>query len=120
MGTTPNALYRRGNATSARMDHVRAGIDIAMANAGGTDWVLAHSGGVSCFDYNPPPGNGPIWHLPAGAPYPDELYLRDDRNGHWTWEPGMHMSLADFKARLAAVGRNFAKLPAVGGPKAYP
>ena len=75
---------------------------------GGDDWVLGRSGGVSCFDYTPPLGTGKIWTLPAQTGYPDELYLRDDGNGHWNWEPENDMSLADFKALLVAVGRNFA------------
>lgn len=108
MGTTPKALYRRGNATSPRVDHVRPSTDIAVISQGGVGWVLRQSGGVSCFDYTPPPGTGRIWLLPAGAPYPDELYLRDDGNGHWSWEPENDMPLADFRAILAALGRNFA------------
>jgi hypothetical protein len=107
MGTTPKALYRRGNATVPRIDNVRPS-DIAIISQTGVDWVRSRSGGVSCFDYTPPPGTGRIWYLPAGASYPDELYLRDDGNGHWNWEPEIDMTLADFKALLAAVGRNFA------------
>jgi hypothetical protein len=107
MGTTSKALYRRGNTTIPRLDHVRSS-DVTIINRGGDDWVLRRSGGVSCFDYTPPPGKGPIWSLPAQMDYPDELYLRDDGNGHWNWEPENDMTLADFKALLAAFGRNFA------------
>jgi hypothetical protein len=107
MGTTPKPLYRRGNATIPRMDNVRPQ-DITVSSNGGVDWVLRHSGGVSCFDYTPPPGTGRIWCLRAAIAYSDELYLRDDQNGHWNWEPENDMALTDFKALLAAVGRNFA------------
>ena len=107
MGTTPKALYRRGNATVPRMDNVRPS-DLAIIARAGDDWVLARSGGVSCFDYTPPPGIGRIWSLIAGSTYLDELYLRDDQNGHWTWEPDTDMTLADFKDLLVVVGRNFA------------
>jgi hypothetical protein len=120
MGTTPKALYRRGNATIPRMDNVRPIIDIAVINQGGVDWVLSRSGGVSCYDYTPPPGSGPIWELPAGTTYPDDLYLRDDQNGHWNWEPENDMTLAAFRALLVDVGRNFAKVLAVGGSKVSP
>jgi hypothetical protein len=102
------------------MDHVRPFTDIPVVNHGGVDMVLAFSGGVSCYDCNPPPGNGPIWELPQSSPHPDGLYLRDDGNGHWTWEPAVDMTLADFRTRLATVGRNFAKLAVVGGLRVSP
>ena len=106
MAMTPVDLYRRGNTSGPRMNHVRYS-DIATFINNGDEWVIGQSGGVSCFDINPPPGKGPIWCLPKGSPYSDELFLRDDRNTHWSWEPAHDMSMGDYRAVLATVGRNF-------------
>lgn len=89
------------------MDNVRAR-DLTIVNQNGVDWVLARSGGISCFDNPALLPAGPKWQLPRGTTYPDELYLRGPAGqGHWTWEPAMDMPLADFRALLASVGRNF-------------
>src|SRR3954454_23127525 len=107
MGITPVALYRRGNSTTARFDHVRVGTDVMSFMQNGTEWVVGRSGGVSTFSTNPPPGNGRIWALAAGASYPDPLYLNNDSGAHWSWEPSVDMPLTDYRSALAAVGRNF-------------
>ena len=107
MGTTPIDLYRRGNATSPRMDHVRP-IDVASFTRNGVEWVAARSGGISTFASSTPPGRGRIWRLPAGVFYPDELLLDNDHGNHWSWEPAQDMELTRYRALLAAVGRNFA------------
>jgi hypothetical protein len=110
MGTTTTGLYRRGNSTSPRMDHVRTGPngDLTVQNRNADDWVIGKSGGVSCFDYTPTPGTGREWTLVKGSTYSDDLYLRDDQNGHWSWEPAVDMKLEDFKNLLRRIGRNFA------------
>ncbi|TMJ87940.1 MAG: hypothetical protein E6G79_03360 [Alphaproteobacteria bacterium] len=110
MGTTTTGLYRRGNSTSLRMDHVRTGPngDLTVQNRNADDWVIGKSGGVSCFDYTPTPGTGREWTLVKGSTYSDDLYLRDDQNGHWSWEPAVDMKLEDFKDLLRRIGRNFA------------
>jgi len=46
--------------------------------------------------------------LVKGSTYSDDLYLRDDQNGHWSWEPAVDMKLEDFKDLLRRIGRNFA------------
>jgi len=106
MGTTPVDLYRRGNATSPRMDHVRS-IDVTSFTRNGVEWVAARSGGISAFASSSPPGRGRIWHLPAGGRYSDELVLNNDHGAHWSWEPAQDMELTRYRALLAAVGRNF-------------
>lgn len=46
---TTTDLYRRGNAASPRLDHVRVGKDILTFERDGVVSVTAHSGGVSTF-----------------------------------------------------------------------
>lgn len=107
MGTTPVAIYRTGNRAGPRLDNVRAR-DVSIVNRNGVDCVLARSGGVSCFDDPRLLPSGPRWKLPSGSPHPDELYLRGPTGqGHWTWEPATDMPLADFKAILTRLGRDF-------------
>ncbi len=89
------------------MDNIREK-DLKIINRNGEDWVVALSGGVSCFDDPALLPAGQVWRLPWGTIYPDELYLRGPAGqGHWTWEPAIDMPLADFRALLASVGRNF-------------
>jgi len=107
MGTTPVALYRRGNTTSARLDHVRLGIDVLSFPRNRVEWVTGRSGGVSSYATNPPPGNGRVWTLDAGTTYPDALYLYNDQDDHWSWEPAADMPLEDYRSALALVNRNF-------------
>jgi hypothetical protein len=107
MGTTPNDIYRRGNQTSPRMDHVRVPADVTNFMQNGVEWVQGRSGGISTFSSATPQGTGRIWHLPKGTTYSDELFLVNDQGDHWSWEPAHDMEMADFRGFLAAVGRNF-------------
>ena len=106
MGTTTVDLYRRGNASSARLDHVRRQ-DVTTYQQNGVEWVKGKSGGVSTFAVNSPPGAGRVWHLAQGTSYPPELYVWNDHGNHWSWEPDFDMSLADYRAALASVSGNF-------------
>ena len=85
MPTTTTDLYRRGNAVSPRMWHVRVGKDIGVFQINGIEWVAANSGGVSTFSVQPPGPNW--WLLPAGYVYPDELAVVNDHGDHYNWEP---------------------------------
>jgi hypothetical protein len=108
MAKTSTDLYRRGNAGSPRMAHVRIGKDIDVYSQSGVDWVSARSGGVSTFST---PGFGANWwHLPAGSDYPDELAVVNDHGNHFNWEPSVDMPLADFLTLLAGVESNFRKI----------
>ena len=108
MGTTPVALYRRGNSKTARLDHVRPGYDVITVARGGTERVLGRSGGVSTFATDPPPGNGKVWTLDAGTNYPDGiLYLWNDQDDHWSWEPAVDMPLDDYRQALRDVNGKF-------------
>ena len=106
MGITPVDLYRRGNATSARMDHVRP-IDVIIFTRNGVEWVAGRSGGISTFASAALPGHGRMWRLLAGTSYPDELVLDNDHGNQWSWEPATDMELTHYRALLAALGRNF-------------
>jgi hypothetical protein len=92
------------------MDRVRCPEDITIITKNGDEWVIARSGGVSCYDISPTGLKGPEWRLPEDAEYPDSLYLRPpdptDPN-HWTWEPNEDMTLARFKDLLLTVGQKF-------------
>jgi len=117
MPQTPVILYRRGNASGPRIDNVRNPNppdplhppDLAIISQGGVLSVIARSGGVSCFDTSPCPGNGTEWYLPKDTGYPAGLYLRGDPNepGHYTWEPDTDMTLDAYKALLRQVGLQF-------------
>jgi hypothetical protein len=99
-GPTPIALFRRGNATGPRLDHIRAGIDVAIFVRDGVEWVVGRSGGVSTFSRSPPPGGGRVWTLDAGSDYPDILFLNNDHADHWAWEPTADMPISDYRAAL--------------------
>lgn len=108
MPTTITDLYRRGNAGSSRMTHVRVGKDVPVFQINGIDWVAAHSGGVSTFSVQRPGANW--WHLPAGYDYPDELAVVNDHGDHFNWEPNVEMPLADYITLLADVESAFQKI----------
>jgi hypothetical protein len=89
------------------MDHVRQ-IDLTHEKRNGVDWVRGRSGGVSTFANSTPEGTGLIWHLAKGTTFSDELYLWNDVDDHWSWEPDHDMELNHYRSLLAVVGRNFA------------
>ena len=79
---TPVDLYRRGNATSPRMDHVLPNKDIAIYENNGQIWVketLADGqtpGGISTFSVQGMGNNW--WKLDRGTSIPSELELIND------------------------------------------
>jgi hypothetical protein len=108
MPQTTTDLFRRGNASSPRLTHVRIGKDIVTYASGGTDWVIARSGGVSTFSVQ---GLGPNWWLlPAGFDYPDDLLVVNDHGEHCNWEPNADLPLADYIRLLAGVEPAFRKV----------
>lgn len=108
MPETTTNLYRRGNASSPRMDHVRAGKDIYTFEKNGALWVAARSGGVSTFSIQDPGKNW--WELPQGYIYPDNLYVVNDHGNHYSWEPHVDMPLSDYVVLLAALNPHFVKV----------
>ncbi len=105
MGRTTCDLYRMGNATSARLDHVRP-IDVEHTVVAGVDWVRAGTGGVSTFSV-PAPGKGRWWKLAAGYDYGTLLLVWNDVGNHWSWEPSIDMPLSDYRSLLDTANRHF-------------
>jgi hypothetical protein len=101
MPETTTDLYRRGNASSPRLDHVRVGKDILAFERDGVLWVTAGTGGVSTFAH---PGVGlHWWRIPRGYTYPERLRVVNDHGDHYLWEPRADMPLTAYVALLATV-----------------
>jgi len=108
MPETTTDLYRRGSASSPRLDHVRVGKDIDAFERDSILWVRGRSGGVSTFSR---PGFGPHWwRLSQGYIYPGALDIVNDHGHHYSWEPNVDMPLATYGALLAAVHPHFIKV----------
>jgi hypothetical protein len=104
----PTDLYRRGSASSPRLDQVRTAKDIHTFEQDGILWVTARSGGVSTFSTL---GIGKNWwKLPQGAPYPHTLYVVNDHGNHYNWEPNTDMPFSAYVALLAALNPHFIKV----------
>lgn len=109
---TDRDLYRRGNTTSPKMDHVREGKDIpdGADMARNTDKVIVDGRervmGQSTFE-GMAPGKG-IWRLPSGTNL-GELGLRviNDEGDHWAVQPLEDMSKSAYKAALEQLNRLF-------------
>jgi hypothetical protein len=100
-------LYRMGNASSPRMDHVRSQ-DVEVYENNGELWVVERSGGISTFSVQ---GLGKNWWLLAvGTEVPTELFLINDYGNHWSWEPNCTMPIEDYKSALRRIGDNFCKV----------
>ncbi|WP_333454867.1 Tse2 family ADP-ribosyltransferase toxin [Microcoleus sp. Pol10D4] len=119
MPTTPVALYRKGNASSPRMDHVRPN-DIAVSEQQGELWVMptleegklsggmSRPEGISTYES---PGSGKNWYkLDLGTDIPPELELVNDRDGHWLFQPSRPMTLEKYKEALHLIGTFFCKI----------
>lgn len=105
-------LFRRGTASSPRLNKVRFGDDrlaqglrndVTTFEVNGEPWVRARDGGVSTFDA-PAPG-GHWWRLPAGTELPEEVVVvRDhatpDGRTHYTLAPSRDMAIFRFIAAL--------------------
>lgn len=105
MGLTAVDLYRKGNATSARLDHVRPK-DIYHFDVHSVQWVRAGTGGISTYDA-PSPDQGRWWRLAAGYDYGPLLMVWNDDGNHWSWEPLADMPLSDYRALLDLANRVF-------------
>jgi len=101
MKNTPVDLFRRGNASSPRMDNVRIDKDIAVFEENNIIWVKEtvgkdmKSGGISTFSQK---GTGKnCWKIDAGTKIPQDLELVNDRGNHWLWKPVQMMPLHQYK-----------------------
>jgi hypothetical protein len=114
MGVTPVDLYRNGNASSARLDHVRTGggnPDIETYTiANGAVWVKANGKGVSTFDAPDARWSGKIWKVLKGHVYSNLLIVWNDDPGHWVWSPNQDMPLTAYESELRLSNAQFVKL----------
>jgi len=106
MAVTTVDLYRAGNATGPRMDHVRPNRDIIVAHQNGVDWVRPVTGGVSTRERTFWPHRG-WWRLPKATPFSNLLTARNDHDDHWVWEPAQDMEFAEYVRLLAGLNREF-------------
>jgi hypothetical protein len=110
MGVTPVDLYRNGNASSARLDHVRpADVDTYIGPGGGI-WVKANGKGVSSWDTPDEDWSGKLWRLHRGHSYSNLLLVWNDDPGHWVWMPNQDMPLSAFRNELSLSNRHFVKM----------
>jgi len=118
---SPRDLYRSGNSTSPRMDHVRLSPPRLEEEShevkvypgkDGQLWVDHRSGGLSLFDA---PSNRPgvkWWKLPADTPISAGLLLTEDihhhastdTRKHYTLRPAYDMPLKTYVALLISMG----------------
>jgi hypothetical protein len=107
MALTPIELFRAGNKTTPKFDHLKIG-EVVIQSRNGVDWVLSgRVGGASTLDA--PKGLGGTWYrLPPNTIYDDAVFdLWPDFPGHWSWEPARDMLLSDYVTALAALNAEF-------------
>jgi hypothetical protein len=114
MGVTPVDLYRNGNASSARLDHVRTGggnpdVDVQI-KPNGDLWVIANGKGVSTSDAPDEEWNGKPWKLAKGHVYSSLLVVWNDDPGHWVWMPDKDMLLSSYIDELRLSNAQFVKV----------
>jgi len=109
MAETRADLYRNGNASSPRLTHVRADVDVAIEIGGtGEVWDLPGTGGVSTF--GSPGARRNWWRALQGTPYSDRLVVNNDHGDHYSWEPAERMLLSEFRSLLGEVEEHFRKI----------
>jgi len=112
-------LYRLGNATSARLDHVRVPKDMPTIDRNGIVYVLPGAFGVSVFTENGIKrqyGDGWVWCIKKGTAFSPRLRLVNDRGDHYLISPAFEMPLDEFRgllSKLAATAERIAKLSAL-------
>jgi hypothetical protein len=101
---TPCILYRNGNSTSPRMDHVRCGHNINCFQQNNSQWVKAGTGGISTFSNHDTKKHW--WELPIGSVIPNGLRVTQDPvdHSHYFWEPENDMTLNGYQQLLLQVG----------------
>jgi len=92
-------LFRNGNATHPRFDHVRPGHDAHIFERSGVKWIRADGNGISAFTtYDQSRKNW--WKLPKGTVIPPQIKLvKDLRPGfehHFMFAPARDMLLAEY------------------------
>lgn len=118
---SPRDLYRIGNASTPRMDHVRTSPPRSEEEShevkvypgkDGQLWVDHKSGGLSLFDAPSDKPGLKWWKLPVDTPILAGLVLTEDlhhqattdKRKHYTLRPAYDMSLKTYVALLIAMG----------------
>jgi hypothetical protein len=116
---TADDLYRLGNATSARLDHVRVPKDIPTIDKNGIAYVLPGGFGISVFNetgIKRQYGDGWVWKIKKGSQISPRLRLVNDRGDHYLITPAFEMPLDEFRgllSPLAATAERVQKLSAL-------
>ena len=98
-------LYRLGNFTSSRLDHVRSGKDVTTYDRNGVIYVRANGKGISLLTEkraNTFTGSW-LWKIPAGTRLPNGLVLNHDAPEHYALCPKTDMSVEAYRALLLEV-----------------
>jgi hypothetical protein len=87
-------LFRLGNSTSPRVDHVRND-DVDMFELNDSRFVVANGKGISLLTESRLPSlkGGWLWKVPASLPLPQGLALNDDRPDHYSLCPTTDMTI---------------------------
>ena len=96
-------LYRFGNASQPRLDHVRAFKDLAVNKVNGIEIVVANGNGVSLSStFDPKKRN--TWKLARNTPIPAGLRLvkdlRPGRSDHFMIAPASNMPFTKYLGLL--------------------
>jgi len=92
-------LYRSGNSTSPRLDHLRPDHDAHVYEKNGVKWIRADGNGISTFTSHDPRKRN-WWKIPKGTVIPAKLKLVSDRRPghehHFMIAPSIDMLLSEF------------------------
>ncbi|MBR8416735.1 hypothetical protein K6W16_02715 [Burkholderia dolosa] len=92
-------LYRFGNSTSSRLDHVRPFKDVMVAMSNGVRIIVANRNGISLTSKYDPKKRG-VWRIPRDTRLPAGLLLikdlRPGHEGHYMLAPSSSMPFAKF------------------------
>jgi hypothetical protein len=114
MATTTVDLFRCGNSTSARLDHIR-NTDVDIYTDTAIDELCAKTAsekGISTWDKSGSLTHlgGRIWRLPANSTYDDtllELWETSPGSGKWLWSPASNMRGSEYVKELGTVNALF-------------
>jgi hypothetical protein len=107
MALTPIELFRAGNKTTPRFEHLKVG-EVVVQSRSGVDWVLGSRVGGASTLATPIALKGTWYRLPQGTIYDSSIFdLWNDYPGHWSWEPAQDMLLDTYVAALAALNAEF-------------
>ena len=101
---TEEDLYRLGNSTSPRLDHVREEIDVQTYEHNGIRFVRAAGEGISLLTESriaTLKRGGWLWKIPVNLLLPAGLLLNPDRPGHYALCPAFDMTIDEYRALLS-------------------